>query len=155
VSCKSTDSETSENLIQSDGLSEVRLSSYGYPLSLFVDPELAGTLDLRYLSGEGKLVIGCGPECGFYVAEDPLDIQQLKDELNLHPMFTYSFTDEGTESVYFTSYLPDGSEYNHHYARTITHQGRKFLIQTDDQTVMSMYAVRNIAKIIDSIHGFE
>jgi len=134
---------------------EVSLSEFGFPVALTMSEEEAGALMMDYNTADGRLLISCGTDCGFFLIEDPMSMAQWKEELMNQGLFNYQFYDEGTESIYYTSFLPDGSEYNRHYARVITVGGRNFIAFSDDDVVMSNYAVRNMAKIIDSIHGIE
>ncbi|MBI1266477.1 MAG: hypothetical protein GC193_03495 [Cryomorphaceae bacterium] len=134
---------------------EVSLSEFGFPVALAMSEDESGALMMDYNTADGRLLISCGTDCGFFLIEDPMSVSEWKEELMNQGLFNYQFYDEGTESVYYTSFLPDGTEYNRHYARVITVGSRHFIAVSDDDVVMSNYAVRNMAKIIDSIHGIE
>lgn len=150
--------EITNEMLDSDAKSDknaISLTEYGFPVALHMSEEEASAILIDYNSADGRLLVTCGTDCGFFLMEDPMTIAEFKAELMNQELFTYQFFDEGTESVFYTSFLPDGNEYNHHYARVLTVNGRRFIAVSDEDVVMSIYAVRNMAKIIDSIHGIE
>lgn len=146
-----TDPETStgtatEEVERSTG-KMIDLSAHDVPLAVQVDQQLVGadTTIITWNETFGRLEVAAGERFQITITEEEADLARLKADLDRDMLRKNTIIEEAPGLVIYRSEFPDETITFVHFYRIVQHDGRTFVVQSNDQGRFNEADVRRMA----------
>ena len=117
------------------------------PLAVHVDQQLIGadTTMVNWNEAIGRLEVAAGERFQITITEEEADLARLKADLDRDMLRRNTIIEETPEVLIYRSEFPDETITFVHFYQIVKHDGRTFVIQSNDQGRFNEADVRRMA----------
>ena len=126
----------------------VDLLAHDMPLVVQLDPQVQDTATVRWNEQLGRLEVSAGEGFQLTIMEEEADLDRLKADLERDMLRKNTIIEETPDQVIYRSEFPDETITFVHFYRIVRHDGRTFVVQSNDQGRFNETDVKRMAQSV-------